>query len=105
MTALEVLNRYRLGAGRAALTPDLEWVLWAMDRAAMLATQGFTEHDPAAPASEVLTVGQLDEAGVIWEWLNWPAHRGIILDPNARRAGFGHALANGQTYWVGLIGE
>jgi uncharacterized protein YkwD len=102
VTPLAALNAHRARAGLAALVEDAALVQMAETRAGQIAHH--YAHADDLPASEVLTVGRFDAASLIWEWLSWPQHRRIILDPRARRAGFGRFTKEGQTYWVGLIG-
>lgn len=99
---LAVLNRYRTAAGLAPLIERARLTRLAERRAGEIVRH--YAHAAGLPASEVLTVGRFDAEGLIWEWLSWPTHRAILLDPPARRAGFGSVAQGGQTYWVGLIG-
>lgn len=104
MTPLDALNAHRERAGHPVLATDAALEQLAQHRAAQIAD--CYEHGEGLPASEVMTImrGSPDAASLIWEWLSWPQHRRIVMDPRARRAGFGRFTKEGQTYWVGLIG-
>jgi uncharacterized protein YkwD len=103
VTPLDALNDHRQRAGLRSLVSDAQLVRRAGVRARQIAQH--YGHSEGFPASEVLTVGTFPEgAALIWEWLSWPQHRRIIMDPHARTAGFASHARDGQTYWVGLIG-
>jgi uncharacterized protein YkwD len=103
VTPQEALNGHRARAGLLSLAADAKLTQRAGVRARQISKH--YAHTEGVPASEVLTVGRFTAESLIWEWLSWPLHRHLLMDPAARRAGFGSYERDGQTYWVGLIGR
>ncbi len=117
---LDAINAARAAAGRTALVADLRLVCAAGAHARDLARRGTLDHRgvdgadlttrlarvgyPYVRAAENLALAN-DVAEVIGLWQASPGHRRNMLDPAVTDAGVGRAVAEGQVYWVLVLGE
>jgi len=86
--------------GLKASTLSQELCRDAQKHADWMASTGRFEHSDM-PYWEVILMGPPTPAGALQGWMESSAHREILM--GGGEIGFGHAVANGKTYWVGMV--
>ena len=97
---LKLNNAERTRVGRTACVLDPDLCLAAQQHAQWMATTGYYSHSSMG-YPEIIFSGPLTAEAANQGWIYSPAHHSIML--SGQRAGFGYAVQNGRTYWVGLF--
>lgn len=86
--------------GVEASTLSQELCREAQKHADWMASTGRFEHSDR-PYWEVILMGPSTPAGALEGWMESSAHREILM--SGSEIGFGQAVVNGKTYWVGMV--
>ncbi len=89
-------ERARWGLPPVQLDPDL--CLAAQEHADWMGDTGYYMHSNL-PWAEIIYMGPLTPEDAVNGWIASPPHHRIML--SGTQAGFGYAVRNGVTYWVG----
>ena len=97
---LELNNQERARIGYPGCTLNAELCVAAQQHAEWMAETGYYMHSNL-PWPEIIFSGPLTPEDATNGWIWSPAHYSIMV--SGSEAGFGYAVRDGYTYWVGLF--
>jgi uncharacterized protein YkwD len=97
---LQYHNEHRAQSGYSQLRLNAQMCLAAQEHAEWMAETGYYQHSNL-PWQEIIFAGPQSARDAVNGWIWSPSHHGIML--SGTEVGFGYAVRNGSTYWVGVF--
>ncbi len=97
---LKLHNEERARWGIEPLRLNPEMCLAAQQHAEWMAQTGYYQHSNL-PWAEIIFMGPLTPEDAVSGWIASPPHYSVML--SGTEAGFGYAVRDGVTYWVGVF--